>query len=140
MVLVDANPWSGIGKNHSASVTSEFTDQSWRIYTFLSLYFLQITCLHRIFGIPLNLFHISFGNPKISRIDHEFSEKIKTGIRKSNLMPVSKYCLFCVVSFANVKNFDFLKVYQYSRFINFSPRCGFRKANIQLPNNNLLEE
>ena len=26
VLLVDANPWSGIGKNHSASVTSEFAD------------------------------------------------------------------------------------------------------------------
>ncbi len=34
---------------------------------------LKVSCLHRIFGIPLNLFHISFGNPKIFKQSIEFN-------------------------------------------------------------------
>ena len=32
-------------------------------------------------------------------------------------MPVLKYRLFCVVSFANVKNIGLLNVYRYSRYV-----------------------
>ena len=39
-------------------------------------------------------------------------------------MPVSKYRLFYVVSFANVKNIGSLNVYQYSRFMQFSKIVG----------------
>jgi hypothetical protein len=36
------------------------------------------------------------------------------------MMPVPKYCLFCVVSFANVKNIGLLDVYHYSQNLQFS--------------------
>ena len=39
-------------------------------------------------------------------------------------MPVLKYRIFCVVSFANVKNIGFLNVYQYSRNLKFSQIGG----------------
>ena len=34
-------------------------------------------------------------------------------------MPVLKYRIFCVDSFANVKNIGLLNVYQYSRHLKF---------------------
>lgn len=60
-------------------------------------------CLHRIFETPLKLLRISFGNPKLFKLDLKLVRKEKTDIGKSDLMPVSKYRLFCVVSSANVK-------------------------------------
>jgi hypothetical protein len=50
-------------------------------YMILQTLHLEVSCLHRIFGIPLNLFHISFGNPKIFRLYLEFSYKIKNRYR-----------------------------------------------------------
>jgi len=38
---------------------------------------LKVSCLHRIFRTPLKLLYISFGSPKIFRLDLEFSSKIK---------------------------------------------------------------
>ena len=96
-------------------VVDVFVDQTWQIHTFGIPNLFWTTCLHRIFGIPFNLLYISFGNPKMFIIDLEFNQKIKTGIRKSSLMPVSKYRLFCVVTYANTKKNCFLNVYQYSR-------------------------
>jgi hypothetical protein len=46
-------------------------------------------------------------------------------------MPVLKYRLFCVVSFANVKNIGLLNVYQYSRFTQFSLSVGCVYLHIQ---------
>jgi hypothetical protein len=53
-----------------------------------------MACLHRIFESPLKLLHISFGNPEIFRLELECCLKMKTGIGKSSLEPVSRYCFF----------------------------------------------
>jgi len=75
-------------------------------------------------GIPLNLLYIAFDNPKISGLDLKFKWKIKNRHQVITLMPISKYCLFCVVSNANVKKNGFLNVYQYSRNPQFGKNVG----------------
>ena len=48
-----------------------------------------LRALYRIFGIPINLLYISYGNLKIFRLDLYLVQKFKTGIGFSSLMPVS---------------------------------------------------
>ena len=56
VVLVRANPCSVIGKNHSASVASEFGDVPWRIHTFSSQNLFWVSCLHIQSGQFLHFF------------------------------------------------------------------------------------
>jgi hypothetical protein len=48
-VLDDAKAWSDTGEKYASFVVNEFADLIGQIHTFLSLYFVYISCLYRIF-------------------------------------------------------------------------------------------
>jgi len=84
MKLVSNGPKKGIALELEVAFLNPNVETALRNRIFLEQSFnilqvpqIWIACPSRIFGILLNLLHISFGNPKVSSLNLEFNQEIK---------------------------------------------------------------